>query len=224
MSFLFERLASGLEDRIRSSGGWAGPALYLGFKNDAAGFPAGRCRRASLLEGDSLSPVDGEHDMVIMNLQPAWLDHEQCFQLARSLLAPGGRLYFSSLGPDTLRELAEIWSESDDLPHVHAFVDIHQLGDALLRNGFHRPVLDADWMGVEYEDAELLMEDLRREGFHNIHPQRRKTLTGKGRLAGVRARLLGMTPFRTTFELLYGFATAAPEAPAAVRVNPPRAL
>ena len=76
-------------------------------------------------------------------------------------------------------------------------------------------------MGVEYEDAALLMEDLRVEGFHNLHPQRRRTLTGRGRVQAVCNRLEAESPVRVTWELLFGFATAPLEKSIEVRVDPP---
>jgi len=53
------------------------------------------------------------------------------------------------LGPDTLRELRAAWaragSEHEDYhTRVGHFLDMHDIGDALVRAGFAAPVLDVE--------------------------------------------------------------------------------
>ena len=185
-----------------------------------------QCETISLLEGGiglaDNAMDESAFDGVLINLQLAWLDHLEIFTRVRRWLSPGGRLYFSTLGPDTLFELREGWEGVDTMPHVHPFVDMHHLGDQLIRSGFIRPILDADWFGVEYDDIDLLMDDLRGEGFHNVLADRRKTLTGKGRVDGLRRCFMGRSVVQMTYELIYGYAEAPSETTAGIRVDLPR--
>jgi hypothetical protein len=70
-------------------------------------------------------------------------------------------------GPDTLKELRWSWAEIDDDPHVHAFVDMHDLGDGLIRAGFSSPVLDVERFVLTYQDLYALMRDLKALGVAN---------------------------------------------------------
>lgn len=166
---------------------------------------------------------DGEFDGVVICLQAAWLAWPAWPARIIRALKPGGRLLFCTFGPDTLREARAAWAAVDDAPHVHGFIDMHHIGDALLRCGYQRPIVDADWVTVNYPSAAELHADLRAEGFTNIASARRKTLTGKARFAAYQKALdeartgdsLGVT-----FELIYGMATvpSAPAFPARVQV------
>ena len=59
---------------------------------------------------------------------------------------PEGLLMFSTLGPDTLKELRAAAGAS----RVHAFIDMHDLGDMLVAAGFSAPVMDMEMIEIEY--------------------------------------------------------------------------
>ncbi|MEJ2655241.1 MAG: methyltransferase domain-containing protein, partial [Acidihalobacter sp.] len=76
-------------------------------------------------------------NMVVSNLMLPWcLPPDAALAEIRRVLAPGGVLLFSTLGPDTLVELRRSWARVDALPHVNPFMDMHDVGDALLRAEF----------------------------------------------------------------------------------------
>ena len=164
---------------------------------------------------------DMQFDVVIINLQIAWLDHTEIFPQLRSVLAPGGKLFFSSLGPDTLIELHQAWEQIDTMPHVHGFVDMHHLGDQLVRCGFSKPIVDTDWLGVEYDDVDLLMSDLRTEGAHNVLSTRRKTLLGKGKVNLLRQIFAQKPGVQITFELIFGYAEVSETEGQGIKVQGP---
>jgi len=129
----------------------------------------------------------------------------------RRLLRPHGLLLFSTLGPDTLKELRAAWSEVDGYNHVNRFLDMHDVGDALIRAGFVEPVMDVEEMTLTYADARGLMRDLKRIGAHNVTAGRGRGLTGRGRMDGLarayeRWRRDGRLP--ATYEVVYGTAWA----------------
>lgn len=136
----------------------------------------------------------------------------------RRLLKPHGLLLFSTLGPDTLKELRAAWSEVDGYNHVNRFLDMHDIGDALIRAGFVEPVMDVEHVTLTYADAPALMRDLKRIGAHNATAGRSRGLTGRGRLEAFAAayekfRRDGRLP--ATYEVVYGTAWAPKFMPAA---------
>ena len=136
----------------------------------------------------------------------------------RRLLKPHGLLLFSTLGPDTLKELRTAWSEVDGYNHVNRFLDMHDIGDALIRAGFVEPVMDVERLTLTYADAPALMRDLKRIGAHNVTAGRSRGLLGRGRLAAFtrayeRFRREGRLP--ATYEVVYGTAWAPKFMPAA---------
>ncbi len=172
-------------------------------------------------------PLDSASvDLVVSNLALAWCDVSQALAELARVLRPGGLLSFSTLGPDTLKELRRSWESVDDTPHVHEFTDMHQLGDALLAAGLAAPVVDVEWIVLSYRSANEAFADLRRTGGRNAMAGRRAGLTGTHRFARFRAAFEqlrgadGRLPL--TFEVVYGHAWA-PDAVRAARSLPVRA-
>ena len=81
---------------------------------------------------------DGSVDLILSNFMLAWTDPELVFAEFRRVLAPRGLLTFTSLGPDTLRELRAAWAQVDSHRRVHPFLDMHDIGDALVHAGLRR--------------------------------------------------------------------------------------
>lgn len=155
----------------------------------------------------------GAFDMVWSNLSLAWSSEpvKAIAELARAL-RPGGLLMFSSYGPDTLRELRDAFAAVDSAPHVHPFVDMHDLGDMLAGNGFAAPVMDMEVVTLTYDSLDGLVADLRNTGQTNASRARRRSLLGRR----ARERLFsgyeskrrdGRLP--ATFEIIYGHAWRA---------------
>src|SRR5690349_23140293 len=114
------------------------------------------------------------------------------------VLAPEGLLMFSTLGPDTLKELRAAAGEE----RVHRFVDMHDLGDLLVAAGFAAPVMDMEILTFTYARGEQLLEDLRASGQTNARRDRPRGLAGKA----FRERILSSMQKQATFEVVYGHA------------------
>ena len=110
-------------------------------------------------------------------------DLDAVFAGFRRVLKPHGLLLVSTFGPETLWELREAFAQADDAPHVSPFADIAGFGDALVRAGFHQPVLDREEETTHYADLPALMRELRAIGATNALASRRHTLTGRARFA-----------------------------------------
>ncbi len=154
-------------------------------------------------------------DLVFSSLSIQWTSAlDQLFDEARRVLRPGGLLLFSTFGPDTLHELRTAWSEVDDRPHVNRFMDMHNVGDLLVRAGFRDPVMDREDITLTYPDVLSLMRELKAIGAHNAATDRPASLTGKGKFQKV---LEAYEAFRrediypATYEVVFGTATAPEE-------------
>jgi malonyl-CoA O-methyltransferase len=152
-------------------------------------------------------------DVVFSNLMLQWCaPPDGAFAEVRRVLKPQGFFTFSTLGPDTLMELRDAWGEVDARTHVNRFLDMHDVGDALMRAGFTEPVLDVERLTVTYVDVGSLMRDLKSIGARNMTAGRWRALTGKGRLQRVIERYEayrrdGRLP--ATYEVIYGAAWAS---------------
>ncbi len=161
-------------------------------------------------------------DVVFSSLMLQWCDLDTAFAEARRVLKPDGFFTFSTFGPDTLKELRASWAEADGYNHVNQFMDMHDIGDALVRAGFTEPVLDVDRMQLTYEDVSALMRDLKTIGAHNVTAGRARGLTGKSRLQKMQTayeafRREGRLP--ASYEVIYGAAWGAAGRPGARAVG-----
>ena len=101
----------------------------------------------------ALPLADGSVDILFSNLCLQWVDDiDAVFAGFRRVLKPQGLLLVSTFGPETLWELRDAFAQADDAPHVSPFVDIAGFGDALVRAGFHQPVLDREEECTHYPD------------------------------------------------------------------------
>jgi malonyl-CoA O-methyltransferase len=184
---------------------FSGPMLLAAGKQSSWLRPFERVRADA-----GLLPLgDGSVDLVVSNLLLQWCDPDAVFAEFRRVLAPEGLLTFSALGPDTLRELRTAWGQVDSHTHVHRFIDMHDLGDALVRAGFSAPVLDVERFTLRYLDVRNVAADLKATGAHNATAGRMKGLTSPRKFAAMQA---AYEPFRqdgrlpATYEVVFAHA------------------
>lgn len=170
-----------------------------------------RTLHGAVAEPEALPLPAASCDLVFSNLALPWaLDLDRVFAEFRRVLKPGGALFFTTLGPDTLSELRRAWAAADSYNHVNAFFDMHDIGDALLRARLAEPVMDVERLTLTYPDVDRLMRDLKALGAGNVTLGRPRGLTGKGRLRTVQTtyeryrRADGLLP--ATCEVVYGHA------------------
>jgi malonyl-CoA O-methyltransferase len=161
-------------------------------------------------DAEQMPLADDSVDLVFSNATLQWVnDLDATFRDLLRVLRPGGLVLFSTFGPDTLRELRAAWAAVDRDEHVSPFLDMHDIGDALVRARFADPVMDVERMTLTYADIRGLMRDLKQLGAHNALAGRSRGLTGRRRLAALteayeQQRRDGRLP--ATYEVVHGHA------------------
>lgn len=195
-------LALSMVQMTRSKGGWLRK-------------PAGVCADVAQLplQADSV-------DMMVSNLMLQWCnDLPTVFSELAQALRPEGLLMFSTFGPDTLKELRSSWGQVDGYTHTSRFVDMHDVGDALLQAGFRDPVVDMEMITLTYTEVRGLLQDLKSIGANNATAGRNRGLTGRQRMQGFYQAYeqfrLDDGKYPATYEVIYGHAWAPAITPSA---------
>jgi len=108
--------------------------------------------RDNLVVSDVLAlPVaDASVDLIVSNqLLAEMVDFKLFFQECQRVLKPNGCLLFSTLGPDTYKELR-------GLTEVRTYPDLHDLGDALMKTNFSDPVMDREDLILQSSSLSVL--------------------------------------------------------------------
>ena len=185
------RAGRGLRERLRSLAG-------------------ARARHWACADFSRLPFRDASFGMLWSNLALAW-SSEPAATVAEfhRVLVPGGALMFSTYGPDTLKELRDAFAVVDSAAHVHAFPDMHDLGDLLVAAGFDAPVMEMERLAVSYRDVDALARDLKGSGQTSASDARRRGLTTPREWRRMceryeSSRVAGRLP--ATVEIVYGHA------------------
>ena len=180
--------------------------------------------KQSLLCADieALPLASASTGLIWSNLAIQWCnDLDAALQEFHRVLQPEGLLMFSTFGPDTLRELRVATNQNNvgepSRTSVSRFIDMHDIGDALVRAGFSAPVLDVERFTLTYDDVKSVMRDLKNIGAHNATDGRARGLLGRGFLQKLQEnyeqfRSEGKLP--ATFEVVYGHAWRGKDKPA----------
>jgi malonyl-CoA O-methyltransferase len=166
----------------------------------------------------------GAFEFIWSNLALHWHSRpDLVFPEWQRVLKVGGLLMFSTLGPDTLKELRGAYAEVEathgapSVKHVIDFVDMHDLGDMLVESGFEIPVMDQETITITYKSPQSLLADVRRWG---AYPFQREADANQASIPAARRlhkALLGALEARRgadgtiplTFEVIYGHAWKA---------------
>lgn len=166
---------------------------------------------------ESLPLANASVGLIWSNLAIQWCnDLDAALQEFHRVLQPESLLMFSTFGPDTLKELRVATSAHNGTTSVSRFLDMHDIGDAMVRAGFSAPVLDVERFTLTYDDVKSVMRDLKSIGAHNATDGRARGLLGRGFLQNLEAnyeqfRVDGKLP--ATFEVVYGHAWRGQDKP-----------
>lgn len=112
-------------------------------------------------DGSQLPLKNQSVDLIIANFLLPWQSDIAIFLREwRRILHQDGVLMFTMLGLDTLKEWQSVFKR-EDMPY---FVDMHDIGDLLLEQGFSDPVLDVCHYTTTYKSETHLLRELRASG------------------------------------------------------------
>jgi len=159
-------------------------------------------------DAESLPLSSNSVDLMFSSLAIQWCENTAAlFAEIKRVLKPGGKFYFSTLGPKTLYELRSAWRGVDGDVHVNRFYP-----EETIRASVASASLDLlDWAREErvlyYSELKHLTNELKGIGAHNVNQGKPSGLTGRQRLLGVRE---GYEQFRTelglpaSYDVFYG--------------------
>lgn len=144
-------------------------------------------------DAECLPFASGSVDLIFSNFSLQWCENlPQLFTELHRVLKPAGELLFTTLGPNTLRELKIAWQAVDSHIHVNQFHQQDEIADVLSQQGFdqleitHRPEV------MEFEYLSDLTRSLKALGAHNVN---------RGRFTGLRGRKT-LLAFKQAYENL----------------------
>ncbi|MFA5960632.1 MAG: malonyl-ACP O-methyltransferase BioC [Tatlockia sp.] len=171
----------------------------------------GFLKKWHLINGDMahLPFASGVFDLVFSNQTMHWSSPlSAVLQELNRVMHNDSCLMFTMPGPDTFKELKKAWLSVDAHAHANEFLDMHDIGDALLNERFLDPVVDMELLTVHYPSINQLLQSVKAQGVRNINPNRNRGLTGAKALQSFK-RAYPCTPggkYPLTYEVVYGHA------------------
>jgi len=150
-------------------------------------------------------------DLLFSSLALQWAnDLPATFKDLARIGRDGGLLMFATFGPATLSELRDAWLKLDQKPHVHAFIDMHDIGDMLMAAGFSQPVVDSEVIRLEYGNFRQVLDDLKGIGASNADRNRSRGLMTPAKLKSLEQAYLETgfenEKYIASYEVVYGHA------------------
>ena len=176
----------------------------------ATWFTRAQLAHASCALSDALPLSDSFTDLLFANLSmDTCSSPEYAMREWARVSRTGGLLLFSSLGPDTCKELRMAAANVLPQTFVPPLLDMHDLGDLVSRSGFTDVVMETETLTLEYSDFTDVRRDLRASGLTPIYARRGIGLMGRTRYGQIVAayeglRRAGRLPL--TLEVVYGHA------------------
>jgi malonyl-CoA O-methyltransferase len=128
---------------------------------------------------EKLPFANATFDLWWSSLSIQWCAAAGVFAEAARVLAPGGQLAVSTLGPDTFSELRQAFAGIDAHRHTLHFSEPEAIAEALAGAGF----VDIDWRRethtVHYPDLKTLLRAVKAIGAQNVGDGGRSGMMGR---------------------------------------------
>jgi malonyl-CoA O-methyltransferase len=154
--------------------------------------------------------ADASFDLAWSSLALQWCQPGLAFPELQRVLAPGGLLLFSTLGPGTLHELESAFAGIDQHRRVLPFASAAQVETALAQAGFEQiDIASEPWL-TRHLDFKTLLATIRGIGASQTGGNRRRGMMGKTSWQAAQARYEalrdgdGLLP--ATYEVVFGLA------------------
>ena len=144
-------------------------------------------------------------DLYWSSLTLQWCNADRTFAEAARVLAPGGRLLLTSLGPGTLVELRSLFAGLDRHRHVLNFVPPERLVMAGRAAGLSEVRVEVRRLTHYAPDLRTLLGELKALGANQIGDGRRPGLMGRGHWRALEAgyeKLRATQGLPITYEVL----------------------
>jgi malonyl-CoA O-methyltransferase len=177
-------------------------------------------RRSTLLR--PIRPVCGDiarlpvarasMDLLFSSMALHWLpDPSAFFDECRRVLRPDGMLLFATLGPSSLAELCEAWTEAGVASALTPLPDLMQVGDALMAAGFREPVMDMERITLQYPGLAAMTREFECTGTSRLMNGWAEWQARQQPLEQALASRLVEGRIPAVFEVVYGTAFGPPE-------------
>lgn len=162
---------------------------------------------------NKLAIADNSIDVIFSNFAMQWSENiNNLFKECYRILKKEGLLIFTIPGPDTLYELKESFNNIDpDYDHINNQIDMHNIGDMLIKNKFADTVVDNDYFTLTYSNSIDILKDLKYTGTNiNLSNNNRKSLITKNKLNKLNNYYnkfkLSNNKLPVTYEVIFGHA------------------
>jgi malonyl-CoA O-methyltransferase len=123
-------------------------------------------------------------------------EYATLFNQLQTQVKNNGLVMFNYLGPDTGKEIREIQTQEGWIGP-----DMHDIGDLLTKNGFADPVMNMEYIELQYENPSVLQRDLLGLGLISEND-----ITNHEFIARIEQLFDSGQKFQLTLEVVYGHA------------------
>lgn len=141
--------------------------------------PASGQRHGLVADIEALPLAAGSIALWWSSLAMQWANPQRCLSEAARVLAPGGRLALSTLGPDTFVELRQCFAGIDPHRHTLDFESPARLQQALVACGFVDITLCRHALQTHHPDLKQLLGAIKAIGANSLGPGRRSGMMGR---------------------------------------------
>ena len=128
---------------------------------------------------EKLPFADARFDLWWSSLSIQWCAADAVFGEAARVLARGGQLAVSTLGPHTFSELRQAFSGIDAHRHTLPFSEPGTIGEALARAGLGKISVQRETHTLHYPDLKTLLRAVKAIGAQNVGAGGRRAMMGR---------------------------------------------